>query len=58
MEFTELLKHRASVRAFKKASITAEQVSALLEAGIRAPNACNYQSWHFYAVTDRAKSTG
>jgi nitroreductase len=55
MEFSELLGRRACVRAYKDAPITAEQVNAILAAGIRAPNACNLQSWHFYAVTDRAK---
>lgn len=55
MEFTELLNHRACVRAYKEAPITPEQINSILAAGIRAPNACNYQSWHFYAVTDREK---
>jgi len=58
MEFFKLLGWRACVRAFKKAPIAAEQLNAILSAGIRAPNACNYQSWHFYAVTDRAKIDG
>jgi nitroreductase len=55
MEFTDLLAHRACVRSYKEAPVTPEQIKAILAAGIRAPNACNYQSWHFYAVTDREK---
>ncbi len=58
MQFSELLTRRACVRSFKKAPITAEEVNAILSAGIRAPNACNLQSWHFYAVTDSAKISG
>ncbi len=52
MEFTELLYKRRSARAFTDKPITKEQISAMLEAAIRAPSACNMQSWHFYAVTD------
>lgn len=53
MEFTELLKKRASIRSYKDKPVPKEQLLALLEAGIRAPNACNYQSWHFYAVCEK-----
>jgi len=55
MEFADLLNHRACVRAYRYEPIAPEQIKAILAAGIRAPNACNYQSWHFYAVTDREK---
>ena len=52
MEFSDLLQTRCSVRSYEKCSITIDEVNALLEAGVRAPNACNYQSWHFYAIAD------
>ena len=52
MEFSELLYKRRSVRAFTEKKVTREQVDKMLEAATRAPNACNMQSWHFYAVTD------
>ena len=54
MEFSELLLKRRSVRAFTDKGITREQIDALLTAATRAPSACNMQSWHFYAVTDKA----
>lgn len=54
MEFSELLTERRSVRAFSDRKVTTEQIKRMLEAATRAPNACNMQSWHFYAVTDDA----
>lgn len=50
MELQELLEKRRSVRGFTGAGIPAEAVREILRAGVRAPNACNYQSWHFYCV--------
>lgn len=50
MEYKELLEKRRSVRSFTGAGIPAEALRAILYAGMRAPNACNYQSWHFYCV--------
>ena len=58
MEFIDLLNHRASVRSYTYAPVTNGQVEDLLLAGIRAPNACNMQSWYFYAVLDKEKIEG
>lgn len=54
MEFSELLYKRRSTRAFTDKKVTKEQIEQMLIAATRAPNACNAQSWHFYAVTDDA----
>lgn len=54
MEFSEVLLKRRSTRAFTDKPVTREQVEKLLNAALRAPSACNMQSWHFYAVTDPA----
>jgi len=54
MEFRELLYKRRSTRAFTDKKVTKEQIEQMLIAATRAPNACNAQSWHFYAVTDDA----
>jgi len=54
MEFSELLYKRRSVRAFTEKELTREEIDKLLIAATRAPNACNMQSWHFYAVTEKA----
>ena len=53
MEFSEILRKRTSVRSYTGESVTEEQMYELLKAAVRAPNACNYQSWHFYAVCDK-----
>ena len=52
MEYQELLEKRRSVRSFTGAGIPAEDIREILYAGLRAPNACNFQSWHFYCVCD------
>ena len=53
MEFTHLIQNRACVRAYSDTPVTKEQITSILEAAILAPNACNFQSWHFYAVTNK-----
>lgn len=53
MQFLELLDHRRSTRSFTGESVTRSQLDAMLEAGTRAPNACNAQSWHFFATVDK-----
>ncbi len=55
MDFKELYLKRRSTRAYTGEAIPAEDVRLILEAGLRAPNACNFQSWHFYCITDKAK---
>lgn len=50
MEYKELIEKRRSVRGFTGAGIPAEDIREILYAGLRAPNACNFQSWHFYCV--------
>ena len=51
--FTELLYKRKSIREFNEYAIKDEEINLLLEAATRAPNACNFQSWHFYAITNK-----
>ena len=55
MEFKELVYKRRSVRSYMGGAISGTDIRLILEAGLRAPNACNYQSWHLYCITDRAK---
>ncbi len=49
---------RRSTHSFTRGKIPASRIRAILEAGLRAPNACNYQSWHFYCLTDAEKIAG
>ena len=58
MEFQKLLFKRRSVRAFTGAGMPAADIRAILEAGVRAPNACNEQAWHFYCVCDAERIAG
>lgn len=55
MEFRELVYKRRSNRTLTGGVIPAADIRLMLEAGLRAPNACNFQSWHFYCITDKAK---
>ena len=49
MEFSEILKKRASVRAYDKSKeVSKEQIEAILEAVRLAPSARNTQPWAFY----------
>lgn len=50
MELRTLLNERRSNRAFNGKPVTSAQVQELLYAATKAPNACNLQSWHFYAL--------
>lgn len=58
MEFSKLICERHSTRGFDGRCLTEEQLRALVQAGTMAPNACNMQSWHFYATCDRDKING
>ncbi len=55
MEFKELIYKRRSNRRLTGGVIPREHLQLMLEAGLRAPNACNYQSWHFYCICDKEK---
>lgn len=54
MQFNELLDHRRSTRAYTGEPVTRAELDAMLTAGVRAPNACNAQCWHFFCTIDRA----
>ncbi len=55
MKFKDLFLIRRSTRAYIPTIIPKSEIREILEAGLRAPNACNYQSWHFYCIADRDK---
>lgn len=59
MNFEDLIKERRSVRRFNNDKLlTDEEITMILEAATSAPNACNYQSWHFYVVRGREAISG
>ena len=41
---------RQSCRAYTGRALTKEEISEILEAGRRAPSACNTQPWHLYGL--------
>ena len=51
----KLIQSRRSIRKFKKAPVSEEQVETLLRAAMAAPSAGNEQAWAFLVVRDRAK---
>ena len=53
MNFNELLEHRRSTRAYTGEPVTRAELDTMLAAGVRAPNACNAQCWHFFCTIDR-----
>ena len=55
MEFKELINKRTCIRAYDNTPVTDEQIHRLLDSAIKAPNACNFQSWHFYVVKSKDK---
>jgi len=58
MEFSKLITIRHSTRGFDGRRLTEDQVRELVGTGTMAPNACNMQSWHFYATCDADKIEG
>ncbi|MCR5264055.1 MAG: nitroreductase family protein [Clostridiales bacterium] len=58
MGFCELVLKRRSVRQYTGEGIPAERIRQILEAGLRAPNACNAQLWHFYVLIGADKVGG
>lgn len=50
MEFEKLANARHSTRGFTGKRLTEDDVRELVRVGTLAPNACNAQSWHFYAL--------
>lgn len=54
MEFEKLMNTRHSTRGFSGKRLSEDEVRELVRAGTLAPNACNMQSWHFYAVVGDA----
>ncbi len=51
-ETLRIIKQRRSTRSFKDEQITEEELQAILEAGLYAPNAGG-QAWHFTAIQNR-----
>ena len=55
MDFTKLVKHRASIRKYVSKPVPRELIDRCLEAARLAPSASNSQPWYFIVVDDEAK---
>jgi nitroreductase len=52
-DFLQLIKNRRSIRQFKKEQVREEEIQAIMEAAIYAPNAMNQQKWHFSVIQNK-----
>ena len=50
MDVFETIRQRRSIRSYTDERVTEEEIKILLEAAIRAPSACNRQTWRFVIV--------
>jgi nitroreductase len=55
MRTWDAITSRRNVRQFASRPIAADELTAILEAGRRAPSSGNSQPWDFVVVTDRAQ---
>ena len=55
MKFSELIKERYAVRAYKDTPVEEEKLAAILEAAKVAPTACNNQPQKIYVVRSEEK---
>ena len=50
MDIFEAINQRRSIRSYTREEVSEDQINTLLEAAIRAPSACNFQTWRFVIV--------
>jgi nitroreductase len=53
-ETINLIKNRRSTRKYQEKQIPAQEIEAIMDAAIHAPNSRNQQEWHFAVVQDKA----
>lgn len=53
MDCIETILTRRSIRRYKSAPISDEMLMKILEAGLAAPSAVNYQPWYFVAIKNK-----
>ena len=52
-ETLKVINSRRSIRSYKSEQISAEEMQAILIAGLYAPSAMNLQKWHFTVVQNK-----
>ena len=53
-ETVQLIKKRASIRAFTDEALTEDQLQALIDCALASPTGMNLQNWHFCFVKSKA----
>lgn len=53
-EILKVINSRRSIRSYQPDQLKDEDVKAIVEAGVYAPNAMNQQKWHFTVVQNKA----
>jgi nitroreductase len=51
----DIIRHRRSVRVYKRGKVAPNQLELILEAGRWAPSGANTQPWEFVVTRDRQK---
>jgi nitroreductase len=54
VDVIEAIKTRRSIRLFKKKDVSPQKIVDILECGVRAPSASNYQPWEFVVVREES----
>jgi nitroreductase len=54
MELQEILKKRQSIRHFKDADVTSEDLEKIIKAAGMAPSGKNIQNWHFVVIKNKS----
>jgi nitroreductase len=57
MELKQVIMNRRSIRMYQEKMIDAEDILEILEAGVNAPSAVNYQPWYFVVIKSAEKMT-
>ena len=55
MDLMALIKDRRTVRVYKNENVPDSVIESIVEAGIWAPSAHNFQPWRFVAITNKKK---
>lgn len=55
MEFKEVVLSRRSVRAYQSKPVRDEDLAEILQAGLYAPSAVNFQPWYFVVIRSEAQ---
>ena len=53
MDFFDVINSRRSVRRFLDQQVSEKDIKKIIEAGTKAPSACNVQGWRFIVINKK-----